>query len=113
MIKRQIIWNRVSEKIDEETESHKYWFLLINEPREIESKIQMIHENLKPIMDEIILDSGLISGNKSRISYKLICFKSSRFEFETSRIYKGNWKRDDRLDERIITIEDYPRKWIS
>ena len=113
MIERQIIWNKLSKSIDDETEVHEYRFLIINEQREIDNKIQLIRESLMPIRDEEILDSGFVPGTKSRIAYKLIYLKSTKSMFETSKIYSGKWKRDSRLDDRIITIENYPQKWIS
>lgn len=113
MVERIIVWNRVSEKIDEETEKHKYWFLIINESREIQNKKQLIYEKLRPIMEEKILDEGLILSDKSRLRYELFCFETTRLEFDQNRIYKGRFIRDDRLDDKIITIENYVRKWIS
>jgi len=114
--KRKIVYNVLSNPEGLDNERHTYWFFIVNEPREIDFREQLIHENLMPIIDETLLDKGVVLNTGGRLSYKLFRFDSSKYvsvEEIKKGIYSGEFKRDKRLDDRITTIENYPQKWIS
>ena len=113
MIERLVVYNRISERVDEESEKHKYWFLIIDGPREIENKKQLIFENLRPIINLETLRLRVVPKTKSRLKCELIRFETDSFNLDIKNIYKGKLIRDERLDDRIIDIEEYVQNRIS
>ncbi|MFA4953547.1 MAG: hypothetical protein WC584_04960 [Candidatus Pacearchaeota archaeon] len=73
-----------------------WYFLIINESREIERIKQRMFEELKPVHEEIPFDNGNI-GNSHGLRYSLFCLKSSRNEMDFSQVYSGRLIKDRRL----------------
>lgn len=95
-IERQLLWYKYSKSIPE---SHEWYLLAINEPREIRGIKQHLYDALKPIIEEKIIDKGKIKN--SDLSYELFCLITPTSELNLSQIYQGKVKKDRRLQPRM------------
>lgn len=110
-MKRQLWWN-LKPELDEER--IKYFFVIVNDNREIGVISGRIIENLAPV-DEL-QERG---GKANDLNYKLMTFYSSIVLDNPTlfRIYAGAKKRDVRLYERekngINSLEEYVQSEIK
>ncbi|MEK6913314.1 MAG: hypothetical protein AABW47_01445 [Nanoarchaeota archaeon] len=95
-IERQLLWYKYSKS---HPESHEYYILLINEQREIKGIKQQLHDELKPIVEERLIDKGKIEN--SDLFYNLFCMVSTKSELDLSRVYQGKVRKDRRLQPRM------------
>ncbi|RLG12736.1 hypothetical protein DRN73_01670 [Candidatus Pacearchaeota archaeon] len=104
-ILRGIWWNNIPIPDEERVQ---YFFVILNDSRETRKLISRIVEMFAPV-EEFQEHRGVVRGNH----YDLVSFYSRRsFEnWQKRRIYKGNWKRKERLYERakegIEGLENY------
>jgi hypothetical protein len=95
-IERQLLWYKYSRS---NPESHEYYILLINEQREIRGIKQHLNDELKPILEEKIIDKGRIEN--SVLFYDLFCMISTKSELNFSKVYQGKARKDRRLRPRM------------
>lgn len=93
-MKRQLWWNFTPEPNEERAQ---YFFVIINDSREIGSISTRIIEQLAPV-DEM----QEREGKAGDLSYKLMTFLSNKTlsSWKRDKIYLGKKKRDFRLYER-------------
>ena len=94
---RRIHYNMVAESPPENVFS--WYFLIINEQREIERITQRMYDALKPTQDQIIFDKGNVE-NSHGLKYILFCLKSSVCNLDFSQIYNGRIIKDRKLYQR-------------
>jgi len=110
-MKRQLWWNFVSEALEQR---RRYFFVIINDNREIGVISNRIFSELQPI-DEL-QERG---GKAGDLQYKLLVFYSHETLplWRREKIYKGKQKRDFRLYERrkmgMDGLEEYVQKQIQ
>jgi len=108
-MQRQLLWNS---RANEEEQSMRYIFVIVNESRERESIKSKIIETLAPV-DNFVKREGKSGANP----YCLLVFDSPKRLENPSSIYNGAVKRDIRLYERQTTgidgLEDYIIKELS
>lgn len=101
MIERQVRYNIKTETGEQEFARHRWTFLIINEPREINRIRERIYQELTPIVELKNLDNELIPCSKG-LHYDFFSFFTykNRIE-ELGKIYKSRkFKRDRDLYER-------------
>ncbi len=103
-LERRILWNFIP-NVDEEL--IEYFFVIINDSREITKLSSRIFEKFSPVQEVRTSD---IRG-KSKLKARLIYFTSQRFFQNISDVYKGRIKKDSRLYLRHKTgfegLENY------
>jgi len=95
-VERQIRWDRYSE---DSPERHNYIFLIINRPRQIDSILQKLREQLTMVVEETEIGLGLIRGSGG-LHYDLREISSTKLEPDFSRVYGGEISKDRRLQPR-------------
>lgn len=99
---RQIRFNFELLPIEQKTD---WWFLIINQQREIDRILQRIYKQLPPIEDSFIESIGVVKGESTR--YQLISFSSysskTDVELNWDKIYQGTRSRDENLFRRQAT----------
>ncbi len=103
-VERKIRWNVKTDTGEQEIMRHRWWFLIINELREIERIEQKIYDQIQTIDDLMIIDRGRIEKSKG-LHYVVINFLSHKGPFSKSRpfeisVYDGDMKRDRDLYQR-------------
>ncbi len=98
---RRIHYNRLTEHAPENIFS--WYFLIVNEPREIERIKQRIYEVLRPSGEPQTFDSRCIQGTNG-LQFELFYLESPVSEIERDKIYKGKWCRDRRLYTRKTNL---------
>src|SRR3989344_6974306 len=91
---RRIHYNRLPQNPPENIFS--WYFLIVNEPREIKRIKDRIYETLKPSRNPITFDSRCIQGTNG-LQFELFYLESPVPEIEKDKIYGGKWYRDRRL----------------
>ena len=112
MMERQIRFNRFSGSGEQIRCSHRYVFLLINEPKEIKRIRQRISEQLSPLEDSVNLGEGLIEGSGG-LHYEAFAFSTDRKEIpDKDAIYRSKkFKRDRNLREgNDVWVESYVKR---
>ncbi|PIN94559.1 hypothetical protein COU53_03040 [Candidatus Pacearchaeota archaeon CG10_big_fil_rev_8_21_14_0_10_30_48] len=105
-----IRWNiRQSE---DNPELAKWFFLIVNYSREIETYQSRILEHLQMI-DELREFRGKIKD--SNLEYNLLTFNTRKGEINWSEIYNGKIRKDANLYERKgkLSLEDYVSEQLS
>ncbi len=104
-IRREIWWNTIPLPDEERSQ---YFFVVLNDSRETLKIRTRIVESFAPVED-----FQEFSGKVDTQPYSLMFFYSRRF-FDLNkktRIYKGKWKKNERLYERfrdgLRALEDY------
>jgi len=99
-----IRWNL--QQSEDNPELAKWFFLIINYPREIEKYQSRILNHLQMIED-LRESSGKIED--SDLSYNLITFETRQGKIYWPEIYNGKVRRDENLYERKgkLSLEDY------
>jgi len=97
---RRLHYNRVAEDSPENIFS--WYFLIVNEPREMERIKQRMYEALKP-HEQINFDKGNID-NSHGLKYALFCIKSSVCNLDFSQVYSGKIIKDRRLYSRESSV---------
>ncbi|MBS3172650.1 hypothetical protein J4438_03700 [Candidatus Woesearchaeota archaeon] len=96
-IRRRIHYNLGQASPDEDTV--KWYFLIVNEPREIELIRNRIYQQLQEIHTRGTLSEGLVPQSGG-IHYELIWLTTLLGEFPSNKyqsVYGGLWKRDRTL----------------
>jgi len=99
-VKRRILWN--TERAEQGTNTVRWYFLLVNEPRELGRIRERIFTQLQPIYDYKAIDTSLVP-NSGGIHYELFYLESECGKFPSNQkqtVYGGLWKRDRRLESR-------------
>jgi hypothetical protein len=104
-MERQLWWNSMPQPQEERVQ---YFFVIINDGREIGTISTRIFEQLAPV-DEL----QERDGKAGHLSYRLMMFFSpKKLEgWQLAKIYRGSQRRDNRLYERqkdgISGLEQY------
>ena len=93
MVKRKVLWYKSSEA---NPERHNYNFLVINSNREINQIKQKLYERLQPITEETMIENGVVD----ELKFELFTLQSSVNTEDFSRVYRGELKKDRRLQPR-------------
>jgi hypothetical protein len=101
MIERQLLWYKSSEDCPE---IHHWYFLAINEKREILQIKQKLHDNLGYIVEESIIDNGKVGG--SDLFYEIFCIDATKPELDFFDIYNGKVRKD-----RVLQPRKSPGGW--
>ena len=99
-MKRQIHFNRRLESPGENIAS--WYFLVINDKREIIRIRERMVEQLSPIIETQEIDIGLIPDSHG-LRYELFVYQSPVGTFDKLKIYHGKWKKDRELYPREKT----------
>ena len=102
MVERQVRYNfRTNTGEQDFFTRHRWTFLIINEPREIERIRERIYEQLQPVVDLKNLDDGLIKHSEG-LHYDFFSFSSEKGKIEEpQKIYASKrFKKDRDLIER-------------
>lgn len=97
--RRHIRWN-VSSSPNGDPPKQTWFFILVNEPREIDGIRQKTREVLAPTDEEMTQSSGLIRGTNGLhyIAFQLNSYRRTKPEnVDLSRIYDGLILRDRKL----------------
>ena len=94
-MERSLYWYKSSEDCPE---IHHWYFLAINEKREIRQIKQKLYDNLGYIFEESIIDNGRF-GN-SDLSYEIFRIDATRPELDFSEVYQGKIRKDRILQPR-------------
>lgn len=90
----QLIWNLTA---NSEERNIKYFFAIINAPREAEAIRNRLISALAPVEE---IDFHERKGRIHQTNYHILSLKSSVKLENLSQIYKGKIKKDERLYER-------------
>ncbi len=101
MVKRQITYNMRTKTGEQEPVRHRWTFMVINEPREIERIIERIYEQLRPI-DELKNNYEGLLPNSNGLYYKFFSFSTDKSTIPyPNKIYDSkNFRKDRNLMER-------------
>jgi hypothetical protein len=102
MIERQVRYNfKTDFGEQEEFTRHRWTFLIINEPKEINRIRERIYEQLQPIVEPKNLDNGLITRSGG-LHYDFFSFSTQKSRIERpDKIYHSKkFKKDRDLSER-------------
>ena len=97
MIEREVLWYRKSEDIPE---IHNWNFLVINKKDKIQEIEQNLFDQLKPIIEERVIDEELIPHSKG-LHYKLFTLITARYDLDFSKVYQGKIRKDRRLEPKL------------
>src|SRR4030042_6904513 len=101
MIERQVRYNLKTTLGEQISTRHRWTFLIINEPREIERIRERIYLQLEPIADLRNLDNSLIESSGG-LHYDFFSFSTYKSRIERpDKIYNSKkFKKDRDLSER-------------
>ena len=76
-----MVWNKRSKQRDSDSWVHTFYFLIINNAREIEKNKERIYDKLKPILEKININSEIVPNTNSRLRYEMFFIKIHVSEF--------------------------------
>lgn len=99
-VKRRIHWN--TEAADTADGSVRWYFLIVNEPREIGRIRERIFTQLQPVYEYNAIDTALVPSSGG-MHYELMSLETQQGKFPSNpkqTVYGGHWKRDRRLETK-------------
>jgi hypothetical protein len=98
-LERQILYNFKTSKVEQDRLPHRWTFVIVNTPYNIEEIKQKIYENLQPVDDLNEIGDYPLKGTNG---LHCVCFSisSSKSEIEREAVYNSlNFREDRRVKE--------------